>query len=65
MGLSVWGGPSSLDWSPWYRFYADASGTPLHIAAGWDWPASRPHTVGYEGWFPASFHPANRAARRN
>lgn len=64
VGLSIWGTPSSLDWSRWYRFYADCAGTPLHICAGWDWPASRPHTVGHEGWFPARFHPANLEAWR-
>jgi hypothetical protein len=59
VGLAIWGTPSSLDWSPWYAFYAEAAGTPLHICAGWDWPASHPHTVGREGWLPAQFHPKN------
>lgn len=59
VGLAIWGTPCSLDWSAWYRFYADVAQTPLHICAGWDWPASRPHTVGREGWFPARLHPAN------
>jgi hypothetical protein len=59
VGLSIWGTPSSLDWSPWYRFYAEVAGTPLHISAGWDWPASHPHSVGRDGWFPAQLHPAN------
>jgi hypothetical protein len=62
VGLTVWGGPSTLDWSPWFRFYADVAGTPLHITSGWDWPASRPNTVGKEGWLPPRLHPANVAA---
>lgn len=64
VGAALWGTPASLDWSRWYEFYSDALGTPLHICAGWDWPASRPHTVGREGWFPARFHPANVEAWR-
>lgn len=59
VGLALWGPPSSIDWSAWYRHYAETVGTPLHINAGWDWPASRPPTVGRDGWFPARFHPAN------
>lgn len=59
VGLSIWGTPTSIDWSPWYRFYAEVAGTPLHICAGWDWPASLPHCKGREGWFPANLHPAN------
>jgi hypothetical protein len=60
VGMSIWCTPSSLDWSRWYRFYAEELGPqPLHIVPGWEWPASRPHTVGKEGWFPANFHPAN------
>jgi hypothetical protein len=59
VGLSVWGTPSSLDWSHRYRFLAEAVDGPLHIVAGWDWPGSRPHFVGKEGWFPARFHAAN------
>lgn len=62
VGLSVWGGSSSLDWADRYRFLADAAGTPLHIVPGWDWPRTRPHSVGEEGWFPANFHPANLEA---
>ncbi len=62
VGLALWGTSSSIDWSPWYRFYAEVAGTPLHICSGWDWPAERPHSVGYEGWFPARFHPANLQA---
>ena len=38
----------------WYNF-------PTGVA-GWDWPATRPHNVGKEGWFPARFHEANREA---
>jgi Domain of unknown function (DUF6259) len=64
VGLTVWGGPSSLDWSPWYRFLADVAGTPLHITSGWDWPATRPNTVGKEGWFPPRLHAENVAAWR-
>jgi hypothetical protein len=62
VGVSLWGTPSSLDWTPWYEYYAEALGAPLHICAGWDWPASRPHTVGREGWFPARFHAENLKA---
>jgi hypothetical protein len=62
VGLAVWGGPSSLDWSSWYQFYADVAGTPLHITSGWDWPATRPNTVGKEGWLPPRLHAANVAA---
>jgi hypothetical protein len=64
VGLTVWGGPSSLDWSPWYTFYADVAGTPLQITSGWDWPATRPNTVGKEGWLPPRLHPANVEAWR-
>lgn len=64
VGLTVWGGPSSLDWSPWYRFFADIAGTPLHITSGWDWPATRPNTVGKEGWLPPRFQAANVEAWR-
>ena len=63
VGLALWGGPSSLDWSPWYRFYASL-GIPLHITAGWDWAAQLPPTAGREGWFPARFHPENVKAWR-
>jgi len=59
VGLALWGTPSSLDWSDRYRLLGEASPTPLHIVSGWDWPATRPHYVGKEGWFPARFHPAN------
>lgn len=61
---SIWCTPSVPDWSRWYRFYADELGSPLHIVAGWEWPATRPHTVGKEGWFPARFHPNNVEAWR-
>lgn len=64
VGLAVWGGPSSLDWSPWYKFFADVAGTPLHITSGWDWPATRPNSVGKEGWLPPQLHPANVDAWR-
>jgi Domain of unknown function (DUF6259) len=59
VGLAVWGGPSSLDWSPWFQFYGDVAGTPLHITSGWDWPSTRPNTVGKEGWLPPRLHAAN------
>jgi hypothetical protein len=62
VGLSIWGTPSSLDWSHRYRLLAEAATTPLHVVSGWDWPATRPHYVGKEGWFPARFHPANLEA---
>lgn len=59
VGVSVWRPPSSVDWSPWYRWIADVAGTPVHFVPGWDWAATRPQPVGFEGWFPANFHPAN------
>lgn len=59
VGLSIWGTPSSLDWSTRYRYLAEATDSTLHIVSGWDWPATRPHYVGTEGWFPARIHPAN------
>jgi hypothetical protein len=62
VGLSIWGTPSSLDWSGRYGLLAETVPTSLHIVAGWDWPATRPHYVGKEGWFPARFHPANLEA---
>jgi hypothetical protein len=62
VGLSIWGAPSSLDWSHRYRFLAEAVDVRLHIVSGWDWPGSRPHFVGKEGWFPARFHDANLEA---
>jgi len=64
VGLTVWGGPSSLDWSPWYRFFADTAGTPVHFTSGWDWPATRPNSVGKEGWLPPRLHAANVEAWR-
>jgi hypothetical protein len=63
VGVSIWCTPVALDWSRWYRFYAQELGPqPLHIVPGWEWPATRPHTVGKEGWFPANIHPANEEA---
>ena len=62
VGLVIWGAPSSLDWSPWYRDYAAAAGTPIHVVAGWDWPAKLPPTTDH--WFPPRFHPANLQAWR-
>ncbi|HTW99524.1 MAG TPA: hypothetical protein VMD59_12135 [Acidimicrobiales bacterium] len=59
VGLTIWGTPSTLDWAAWYQFYADVARTPLHIASGWDWPATRPNTLGKEGWLPPRFHRAN------
>lgn len=59
VGLSIWGAPSSLDWSPWYRRYAEIAATPLHVVAGWDWPQVLPPSLGEAGCFPARFHPAN------
>jgi hypothetical protein len=60
--MSIWCTPVSPDWSRWYRFYTEELGSPLHIVPGWEWPATRPHTVGKEGWFPANIHPANAEA---
>ena len=57
VGLTIWGAPSSVDWSDWYRDYTAAAGTPVHICSGWDWPAEHPATTDH--WFPARFHPAN------
>jgi hypothetical protein len=57
VGLVIWCAPSSIDWSPWYRDYAAAAGTPVHIVPGWDWPAELPPTT--DRWFPARFDPAN------
>ncbi len=62
IGLSIWGTPSSLDWSDRYRYLAEATNSTLHIVSGWDWPRTRPHYVGKEGWFPANFHKANLQA---
>jgi hypothetical protein len=62
VGLSIWGAPSSLDWSPWYRRYAEIAGTPLHVVAGWDWPQVLPPSLGEEGCFPAKFHANNVSA---
>jgi Domain of unknown function (DUF6259) len=62
VGLAIWGAPSSLDWSPWYRRYAEIAGTPLHICPMWDWTSRLPQSRGYEGWFPARFHKANLEA---
>ncbi|HSJ70497.1 MAG TPA: hypothetical protein VLA29_02500 [Acidimicrobiia bacterium] len=59
IGLSIWGTPSSLDWSTRYRYLAEATGSTLHIVSGWDWPATRPHYIGTEGWFPTRINPAN------
>jgi hypothetical protein len=59
VGVVVWGAPSGVDWSPWYRFYAEAAGTPIQVVPGWDWSATRPWQLGFEGYFPANFHPAN------
>lgn len=64
VGLALWGTPSSLDWSERYRTLAELAPTPLHIVSGWDWPATRPHFVGKEGWFPARFDEANLEAWR-
>lgn len=64
IGLSVWGAPSSLDWSAWYRHYGDVAGTPLHIVSGWDWPQTLPPSLGTEGVFPGKFHDANVEAWR-
>ncbi|MEX0875801.1 MAG: DUF6259 domain-containing protein [Actinomycetota bacterium] len=60
--VSLWCTPSSIDWSTFHRFYAEEFESPIHVVAGWDWPATTPHTVGHEGWFPARFHPANLEA---
>lgn len=64
VGLAIWGSASSLDWSPWYRMWADVAGTPLHVCPGWDWPVRLPQSLGREGWFPSRFHPANVEAWR-
>ncbi len=60
--VSLWCTPSSIDWSRFHGFYADEFEAPIHVVAGWDWPATTPHAVGYEGWFPARFHEANLEA---
>jgi hypothetical protein len=60
--VSLWCTPSAHDWSQFYRFYTEELEAPIHFVAGWEWPATRPHTVGKEGWFPANFHPANLEA---
>ena len=51
VGLSIWGTPSSIHWSPWYHMYADELGMPLHIVPGWDWAAELPPTRGREAGF--------------
>ena len=58
VGIVVWA-PSGVDWSPWYRYYAQAAGTPIQVVPGYDWSATRSWQKGYEGYFPANFHPAN------
>jgi hypothetical protein len=59
VGIVVWGAPSGVDWSPWYRFYAKAAGTPIQVVPAYDWSATRPWQLGFEGYFPANFHPEN------
>ena len=57
--VSLWCTPSIPDWSVFYDFYAKEFESPLHLVPGFEWPAKRPNTVGYEGWFPAQFHENN------
>lgn len=59
--VSLWCTPSVPDWSAFYDFYAKEFESPLHLVPGWEWPATRPHTVGYEGYFPARFNEKNLA----
>lgn len=59
VGIVVWGAPSNFDWSPWYRYYAEVAGTKIQVVCGYDWQATRPWQKGFEGYFPARFHPEN------
>ncbi|HSJ70936.1 MAG TPA: DUF6259 domain-containing protein, partial [Acidimicrobiia bacterium] len=59
VGVSVWCAPARLDWSQWYRHYADVAGTPVHIVPAWDWPESLPPSRGESDVFPATFHSEN------
>jgi hypothetical protein len=58
VGLAIWA-PSGADWSPWYRFYAQAAGTKMHVSPNYDWMAPGKRWGGFEGYFPANFHPEN------
>lgn len=62
VGLVVWAAPSAVDWSPWLKFFREAAGTPIHIIPAYDWSATRSWQKGFEGYFPAKFHPNNVAA---
>lgn len=59
VGFSIWCAPARLDWSQYYRHYAEVAGTPVHVVPAWDWPETLPPSQGDHGVFPATFHPAN------
>jgi hypothetical protein len=61
VGVAIWA-PSGADWSPWYRYYAEAAGTAMHVSPNYDWMRPGKGWRGFEGYFPANFHPANVAA---
>jgi len=61
VGLVVWQVPSNADWSPWLRWFREATGTPVQIVHAYDWSATRGWQMGFEGYFPPQFHPNNVA----
>ena len=61
--VQIWCTPATPDWSIFYKHYADVfAPSPLHIVPGYEWPATFPNTVGFEGWFPAQIHENNLAS---
>src|SRR3954452_2390739 len=62
VGLTLWGSPSQTDWSAWIKFYGDLAGTPMQIIPSYDWSATRSWQKGFDGYFPAKFHPNNLKA---
>jgi hypothetical protein len=59
VGFSIWCAPARLDWSQYYRHYAEVAGTPIHVVPAWDWPETLPPSLGDVGVFPATFHQRN------
>ena len=62
VGLTLWAVPSQADWTPWIDFYGEMAGTKLQIIPAYDWSATRSWQKGFDGYFPAKFHPNNLKA---
>jgi hypothetical protein len=58
VGATLWAVPSQTDWSPWVKFYGELAGK-LQIVPAYDWSATRSWQKGFDGYFPAKFHPNN------